>query len=70
MRKNFTEYAHHDFHEDILDAVEGSIAAKPGWQFVPEDETDRCRGNDRREHAPRTAMVASAAITIGIVDDR
>ena len=53
MRKYCTENAHDDGHEDIPDAVEDSIATKPGWQCVPVDETDRYRGNDRREHAPK-----------------
>jgi len=53
LRKYCTENAHDDGHEDIPDAVEDSIATKPGWQFVPVDETDRYRGNDRREHAPK-----------------
>jgi hypothetical protein len=53
LRKYCTEYAHDDGHEDIPDAVEDSVATKPGWQGVPVDETDRYRGNDRREHAPK-----------------
>ena len=53
LRKNRAENAHDDGHEDIPDAVEDSVATKPGWQGVPVDETDRYRGNDRREHAPK-----------------
>ena len=59
MRKYCTEYAHDDGHEDIPDAVEDSAATKPGWQGVPVDETDRYRGNDRREHAPKTVLVST-----------
>jgi hypothetical protein len=32
---------------------EDSVTTKPGWQGVSVDETDRYRGNERREHAPK-----------------